>query len=120
MSWNDDSWCDGYDAWKLRSPDDEYGYYEEPCDHDDREIDILDGRTRCSRCGESWYATAAEIDAELRFQSEYAEAMEREDRRQWWSDLLYNVRYPLQAIHWQMQKRGWFRSRVMTDDEIPF
>lgn len=117
MAWNDDSWRDGYDAWKLASPDDEY---DDPCDHEDAETDLLDGRSRCPRCGETWYATASEIDAQLRFQSEYHEAMERENRQQWWSDIFYNVRHPLQAIHWQMQKRGWFRQKALTDDDIPF
>jgi hypothetical protein len=119
MAWNDDSWKDSYDDWKLASPDDDYE--EDPCDHDDYETDLLDGRCRCPRCGESWYATAAEIDAQLRFETEYHKAMERENRKQWWSDTLYNVRHPLQAIHWQMQKRGWFRPRATpSDDDIPF
>ena len=34
MSWNDDSWRDGYDAWKLASPYDD----EDPCDEDPRAI----------------------------------------------------------------------------------
>jgi hypothetical protein len=97
-----------------------YGPEDEPCDHDDYETDYLDGRCRCYRCGESWCATAAEIDAQLRFETEYHEAMDREYRRQWWDDLFYNVRHPLQALHWQMQKRGWLRPRVMTDDDVPF
>jgi hypothetical protein len=117
MLWNDDSWRDSYDSWKLASPDDEYD--EPECDHDDYETDILDGRCRCS-CGRSWYASDAQVTAEIERQRAYFEYEERENRRQWWSDLLYNFRHPLVAIHWQMQKRGWFRSRVMTDDEIPF
>lgn len=116
MAWNDDSWRDGYDDWKLASPDED----DDPCDHEDYETDILDGRCRCDRCGHSWYATAAEIDRELRFQSEYAEAMEREDRHQWWSDLWWAVRHPLATIHWELCKRGWFRKSAANDDEIPF
>ncbi|OAF05488.1 hypothetical protein AYJ54_00855 [Bradyrhizobium centrolobii] len=110
MAWNDDSWRDSYDDWKLASPDYED---EEPCDHEDHETDILDGRCRCYRCGHSWYATATDIDRELRFQSEFAEAMEREERRQWWSDLYYKMTPFLRP--W----RRW-RARNQYDDEIPF
>jgi hypothetical protein len=117
MAWNDDSWKDGYDAWKLASPDDDYE--EDPCDHDDYETDLLDGRCRCI-CGHSWYASTEDIDRQLRFQSEYAEAMEREDSRQWWSDLLWAVRHPIATAHWEMQKRGWFRKPAPSDDDIPF
>ncbi|GEC56820.1 hypothetical protein [Bradyrhizobium phage ppBeUSDA76-2] len=91
-----------------------------PCDHDDYDTDILTGRCMCWRCGESWYATAAEMDRELRFQSEYAEIMEREDRRQRWSDFWWAVRHPLATIHWELSKRGWFRKPAVSDDDIPF
>lgn len=93
---------------------------EESCDHEDHETDILDGRRRCWRCGESWYASADDIDRELRFQSKYHEAMERYDRQQWWSDLFWSIRHPLATIHWELSKRGWFRKPVVSDDEIPF
>jgi len=104
----------------------QYGYIDqdddddELCDHEDYETDMLEGRCRCYRCGHSWYASTEDIDRELRFQSEYAEAMEREDRRQWWSDLWWAVRHPLAQIHWELSKRGWFRKSAPTDDEIPF
>lgn len=117
MAWHDDNWKDSYDSWKLASPDDDY---DDPCNHEDYDTDILDGRCHCNRCGEKWIASDAEMKAAFTHLSEYHEAMERENRRQWWSDLLYNVRHPLQAIHWQMQKRGWMRQRVLTDDDIPF
>lgn len=93
---------------------------DDECDHDDHETDLLDGRCHCWRCGESWYATAEQIDAELRFQSEYAEAMERGDRRQWWSDLFHNLCHPLQAIEWQLRRRGWLQPKPISDDDIPF
>jgi hypothetical protein len=63
---------------------------------------------------------AAEIDAQLCFESEYHEAMERENRRQWWSDLLWAIRRPLATAHWELQKRGWFRKPPPSDDDIPF
>lgn len=101
--------------------DSDDGFDDDLCDHDDYDTDLLSGRCQCWRCGETWYATGEEIDRELRFQSEYHEAMEREDRRQWWSDLFYNVRHPLQAIHWQVQKRGWLSGRsAPSDDDVPF
>lgn len=93
---------------------------EDFCDHEDHDTDILSGRCKCWRCGHSWYATADDIDRELRFQSEYAEAMEREDSRQWWSDLWWAVRHPLATLHWEMQKRGWFRQPEPSDDDLPF
>jgi hypothetical protein len=45
--WRDDqSWRDGYDAWKLMSPDQERGYYEE-----DPEPQFCDA---CSDSGWTW------------------------------------------------------------------
>ena len=76
MSWNDE--IDEYE--------DLFGD-EDPCDHEDHDTDLLDGRCSCWRCGETWYATTEQIDAQLRFESEYYEMMEREERRQWWRDL---------------------------------
>lgn len=112
----EDSWKDGYDNWKLASPYDD----ESECDHDDYDCDVLDGRCRCI-CGHSWYASNEQVLAEIGRQREYSEWEEQENRRQWWGDLLYNVRHPLQAIHWQLQKHGWLRPRTApTDDEIPF
>jgi hypothetical protein len=118
MAWNDDSWKDSYDDWKLASPYDDEP--EDDCDHTDYESDILTGIASCDRCGHRWMQSLEEIEAEHRRISAYQEYEERENRRQWWSDLFYNVRHPLQAIHWQMQKRGWLRRPAVTDDEIPF
>lgn len=118
MPWDDDSWKDSYDSWKLASPDDEYE--DEPCAHEDYDIDILEGRARCNRCSESWHCSEEEVLRQIDHEAAYFAWEEKENRRQWWSDLLYSFRHPLQAIHWQMQKRGWFRPRVMTDDDIPF
>lgn len=52
MAWHDDSWRDSYDSWKLASPDDEYPQYE--CEHEDYDIDTIEGRCHCHRCGDSW------------------------------------------------------------------
>lgn len=117
MPWNDDRWKDSYDSWKLASPDDEY---DDPCDHDDYDVDILEGRARCHRCGESWYCSDEEVLRQIDHEAAYAAWEEKENRRQWWDNLRYSIRHPLRVIHWQMQKRGWFQPHVMTDDDIPF
>ena len=117
MTWNDDSWRDGYDAWKLASPDD---YYDEPCDHEDYDVDTLEGRARCHRCGESWWADEDEILRVIDAESAYSRYEEEMNRKRWWSDLLYNIRHPLQAIHWEFQKRGWLKPKIVTDDDISF
>lgn len=50
-------------------PDD---YYEDddPCDHDDRDVDILTGRANCWQCGEAWWLTDAELKRELERQAQ--------------------------------------------------
>lgn len=111
MAWNDDSWRDGYDAWKLASPDDDYD--EPECDHEDFDIDILDGRARCNRCSESWHATEDEIRAQIEHMARYAEYEEREERRQWWRDLWDRIKSPFQRL--RPVKRG-----PILDDDIPF
>lgn len=95
-------------------------YDDDPCDHDEYDVDVLDGRCRCWRCSESWYASAVEIDAELSRQSAYHEEMERYDRQQWWSDLFWAIRHPFATLHWKLSERGWLRRPVVHDDEIPF
>ncbi len=108
-------WNDEIDEYEDRLED------EDPCDHEGYDTDILDGRCRCWRCGESWYATTEQIDAQLRFESEYYETMEREERRQWWRDRLW----PLPE--WWEAVRSIFRRRKAApamfadlDDDIPF
>ena len=115
MPWDDDSWRDGYDEWKLRSP---YDDYEDPCDHEDYDIDILTGEWWCPNCNERRTATEAEIVMMYRHMAEYAEYEERENRRQWWRDLFW-------PIFWVRHKisAGCFRFKrgpAATDDEIPF
>lgn len=109
----DESWRDSYDEWKLRSPDDD----EPECDHDDYDVDILDGRCRCL-CGHSWYASSKEIEAEIERQREYSEWEECENRRQWWRDKTL----PIRMFFFRMLERIWPRRalNVLHDDEIPF
>lgn len=120
MTWNDDSWKDGYDAWKLASPHDDYEE-EDPCDHEDAETDCLDGRVYCHRCGAQWYATAEELAAEHRRVVEYAKWEERENRRQWWRDLFAPILDPIDSLRWKLRRLSWrWRRAPIIDDDIPF
>lgn len=101
----DDRWRDSYDAWKLRSPDDER---DEECFHEDYEADI-NGRAHCSYCSHSWWLTAEEIENERELHAAYDAAMRREEWRLWfaaWADRL---------AFW----RRW-RKSVPVDDDLPF
>lgn len=111
MPWNDDSWRDSYDSWKLSSPDE----YDDPCDHEDYEIDVLDGRARCDRCGESWYATDDEILRQIDNEAAYNAHMELENRKQWWRDLWSRIR------SFVYRREPYRRPYGPTlDDDIPF
>lgn len=116
-----------YDHWKTRSPDDDWDDEcgcdgeDEPCDHEDYDIDILTGDWMCWICGEKRAATQAEIDMMIRHQAEYCEYEARENRRQWWRDLFYPVLYPLSVVQWQWQKlKLRWRGSPALDDDIPF
>ena len=102
MAWHDDSWKDGYDSWKLASPE------EEMCEHEDFSVDILTGRAECDRCPHSWYAGEDEIKRQIQHEADYYEHMEREERRQWWRDL------------WSSIKSIIPRRKHIVDDDIPF
>lgn len=93
-------------------PDDWDGYDDigdEPaCDHDEFDIDILEGRAQCDRCGHAWYATSEQIEAQERHQQEYAEWEAEQHRHDnaWWRRL-----------------GRWLASlfkRNVLDSEIPF
>lgn len=121
MPWNDDSWRDSYDEWKLRSPYDEYDE-PEPCDHEHYEIDICTGRAECDYCSKSWYLSAEEIDAELDRQANYQDEMDREGRRNrrraFWRWLTYPIRWPI----FRILEKVWPRKAcsVLLDEEVPF
>ena len=123
MPWEDDSWRDGYDAWKLRSPYDDWDDGEEydaerDCEHEDYDIDICTGRASCNCCSHHWYMSSEEIDAECERQARYQDDMERENRRQWWRDKTY----PVRMFFFRVLERVWPRKAcsVLHDDEIPF
>lgn len=105
MAWHDDSWKDGYDAWRLASPDE---YPEEECFHEDYEADI-NGRAHCGRCQHSWWLSPAEIEAERERVAAYDELMRKEERRLWWLDL----RHKLTRFFWRPKP-------APIDDDVPF
>lgn len=107
---SDDSWRDTYDAWKLASP-----YDDDLCDHDDYDVDILDGRAHCNRCPESWYVSEEEVARQIEHQAAYHEQLERENSRQWWRDLFS----PATNLLWRFKKALRHREAII-DDDIPF
>ena len=107
MAWDDDSWKDGYDEWKLRSPYDDEP--EEECYHEEHDSD-WEGRATCSRCGYSWWLSAAEIEAERERSEAYDAHCRRELRRDRIKGWMYRLAF------W----RRWQNRRAPVDDEIPF
>lgn len=98
-----------YDAWKTRSPDDDYyGEPEYECDHQNAEVDW--DTWHCPDCGDHRSATPAEIKAQERRQREY-DRWERRERSPLWK-----------AWRWL---KAQFRRKpkpqvVEIDDYIPF
>lgn len=108
MPWNDDSWKDGYDAWKLASPD-EYDR-ESLCDHEYYEVDIVTGRASCNDCLAHWYVSEEKIQRQIEHEVAYHKQMERDNRRQWWRDLWQRI----QSITSRRRRAS------VNDDDIPF
>lgn len=110
--WHDDSWKDSYDAWKLRSPDDEC---IDRCYHEDYEIGY-DGIAHCNDCFERWTATADEIAHQRERSREYDRWCRRQEFRErwfgWWDRLQSRWR-----TFWFLRRQGW---KPLVDDDIPF
>lgn len=87
---------------------------DDHCNHDDYDVDILEGRARCHRCGESWYVTEDEVLRQIDHEVAYAAWEESENRRQWWRDLYYKLTV------WLRPYRKWRARRSGFDDGIPF
>jgi len=113
---SDERWRDTYDAWKLRSPDDERYRYciddDEPeeCYHEDYEADILIGRATCNMCGHSWWQSREEIEREAERVRKYEKWQTRERRRERWQWLVNLCRWPLARK----------KTDLLIDDDIPF
>lgn len=116
MSWNDESWKDSYDAWKLASPDDDYGPQNE-CFHVSFEIDY-EGRAHCDDCDYEWWPSAEESRWFREAQKRYDAHCRREERRERWKRATYWFRWPL----FRLLDRFWPSKscNVLTNDEIPF
>ena len=66
------------DSWDF---EDEYDDRDDdPCDHplECVDYDILTWRAHCSRCGEAWNASNAEMQMEMQFLCDYAESIAEE------------------------------------------
>lgn len=105
-----------YDAWKLRSPDDEFESWDEydpsepnDCAHDDYDFDPLTGRATCY-CGESWYMSEEEMQRRFRVEEEF-ERQQRRQHRPWNRFKAWIARH---WLRWRM------RHNHDIDDEIPF
>lgn len=105
MPWHDESWEDGYDAWKTQSPDDEF---DDECFHEEYEADF-NGRATCYQCGHVWYLSSDEIEAERRRVKAYDEMMRREERREMVERIIDRLAF------W----RRWRKAPPIVDD-IPF
>lgn len=98
--------------------DNDPGYYDDepddPCDHEEYEIDILTGRAECWTCAHSWHATRQEIEAEIERHRCCDEWYQREERR----DRLRALFSPLRrAFAWATSP---FRRRDPLADDLPF
>ncbi len=107
MSWDDDSWRDGYDAWKLASPYDD----EDPCDHEDYEADVLNGRASCNICSHAWWLTNEELKAEHRRIAAYGEWVAEQYRRERW-EWIFRL--------WDRFKPRWPSRKAQVSDDLPF
>lgn len=91
--------------------DDDYDY--DGCDHEEYDIDVFEGRCRCYRCGESWWASEETILSAIDAQAAYSRWEDEQNRRDWWRDLWTRVTAPFRRL----RRRGPPKS---LDDEIPF
>lgn len=107
MAWDDDSWRDTYDEWKLRSPYDDYEDQPE-CECEEYEIDH-EGRAECRHCGGHWWPSPKIVNAYRKNERRADRAFRRERS-------------------WYMRAWRWLRARLpsrrekfpVIDDDIPF
>lgn len=60
--------------------DEIYDDEDDFCDCEDYDIDLLEGRAHCFKCGRSWWMSAEEITRELRWQASMIEEAEENER----------------------------------------
>jgi hypothetical protein len=86
----------------------------ECCEHEDYDVDILEGTARCWYCGHQWEQTKEEIEREIKAQREYDKMCEE------WEKERRSIRYRLSAL--LMRVRSWLRPTpaLLDDNEIPF
>ena len=101
-----------YDQWKCTDPRE---YEREECEHENYDIDTIEGRCRCDSCGESWYASEADIQAAIDSEIAYAKYIERIESpwyrfREWCAGHWYSLKRALQPK----------RKAAALDDDIPF
>jgi hypothetical protein len=89
--------------------DDEYD--DDPCWHEEVKVDILNGRAHCDRCGESWYASDADIQAQIEHEIAYQAAEAEWNRWRRWNEF--------KDWLWSLIPRRRTVT-VMNDDDIPF
>ena len=64
-------------CWDFET-DDDYDDDREPCEHEDYDVDCLEGRAYCSRCGEAWWLTSEQLKHELQLQADAAQSFAEE------------------------------------------
>ena len=99
---------DQYDIYEDEWDDREDDY---PCDHEDHDVDLLEGRARCYRCGESWFLSEADYTHYADMQAHW-DAWCAEQERPW-------TRFKAWLSGWRYW-RPWPRKPADLDDELPF
>ena len=103
---------------------------DEECYHEEFEINY-EGRAHCDRCGETWWASNADIEHQRYCNEQYDVYCREEERKQWWRDQWARIWHPVlkitfparDAVSTWLWKRGWRRSVRRLEsvhDEIPF
>lgn len=118
MPWYDDSWKDGYDAWKLRGPDQDgqcfHGEYEIACEKPRWQM-----WATCNHCGHVWVASDADIEHFRHEQPIFDKWWRRQEFIDKWFGWLDHPRHSFFFLRLRAKSklRSWWRG---PDEEIPF